>query len=112
MNRITEQLILEINRESSINGPHWVITEYSGYDENVSEGSGSTAQMLTMLETHSPELDCGIYVKYPKNRFIPTKPPYTNDWSWITTETAIIKVVFPQAGKDTVWLLAAQMPFP
>jgi hypothetical protein len=109
---IVEQLIQEINHESSVHGPHWTITEYCGYTTNVQEGSGSTTQMLEMLETHRPEIDCGIYIKYPKNRFIPNEEPYTNDWSRITMETAIIKVVFPQMGKDTVWLLAPQHPFP
>ena len=109
---IVEQLIQEINHLSNVYGPHWVMTEEIGATGVVSEGSGSTVQMLHMLLGRESEIDNGIYIKYPKGRFIHNEEPFTYDWSRITTETAIIKVVFPQLGNDTVWLLAPQHPFP
>lgn len=108
---IVEQLIREVTYESGIHGPHWVMTEYTWLD-GVQEGSGSSIQMVHMLEKHMEEINNGLYIKYPKDRFIHNTESFTNDWSRITTETAIIKVVFPQLGNDTVWLLAPQHPFP
>ena len=108
---IVEQLIQEVTYESGIHGPHWVMTEYTWLD-GVQEGSGSSIQMVHMLEKHMEEINNGLYIKYPKDRFIHNTESFTNDWSRITTETAIIKVVFPQLGNDTVWLLAPQHPFP
>ena len=116
---IVEQLIREVTYESGIHGPHWVMTEYTKklssmntWLDGVQEGSGSSIQMVHMLEKHMEEINNGLYIKYPKGRFIHNTESFTNDWSRITTETAILKVVFPQLGRDTVWLLAAQHPFP
>ena len=109
---IVEELIQEVLHESGKNGPHWVITVYSDGLSDVEEGNGSTSTLINMIRTNEENLNKGIYIKYPKGRFMPVEKPFTNDWSIITTETAIIKVVFPSMGTDTVWLIATQHPFP
>ena len=108
---IVNQLVQEVNHLSNLHGPHWAMTEYHEVN-GVQEGSGSATQMIKMLEGHESEINNGIYVKYSKGRFIHNRESFTIDWSRITTETAILKVVFPQLGTDTVWLLAPQHPFP
>lgn len=107
---IVEQLIQEVNHLSNVHGPHWVMTEYGA--EETQEGSGSATQMIHMIEGYGWQINNGLYIKYQKGRFIHNKESFTHDWSRITTETAIIKVVFPQLGNDTVWLFAPQHPFP
>tara|TARA_B100000902_G_C27190385_1_gene853590 strand:+ start:861 stop:1190 length:330 start_codon:yes stop_codon:yes gene_type:complete len=107
---IVKQLFQEINHLSNIHGPHWVLTEYCG--EDIIEGTGNTAQMIEQINIHKFEINDGLYLKYSKGRFIHNEESFTNDWSRITTETAIIKVVFPKNGNDVVWLLAPQHPFP
>jgi len=110
MNDIVEGLIQEVIHESGKNGPHWVITVYNECDTE--EGTGNTSMMINMIRSNQNNINEGLYIKYPKGRFMPIKRPFTNDWSRITTETAIIKVVFPSMGTDTVWLIATQHPFP
>jgi len=109
---IVKQLIQEINHLSRLHGPHWGMTEYQGTTRKISEGSGNTTQMIHMVKGYKSEINNGIYIKYPKGRFIHNEESFTYDWSRITTETPIIKVVFPRLGNDTVWLLAPQHPFP
>ena len=67
---IVKQLIQEVNHLSNVHGPHWGMTEYEGTTRKISEGSGSTTQMIHMIAEYQSQINDGLYVKYPKGRFI------------------------------------------